>query len=147
VSERASTPGGGLWGCPHCGRRFKRPNQAHSCQARNVDDHFHGRSPELRGLFDALRAKLERSGPLRVDAVKSTINLISTHHFGGIAVRRDHLRVGFILDHAIDAGRITRVERVGPRRFSHHIVLRSPADLDAEVLAWLAESQALQADG
>jgi hypothetical protein len=112
-----------------------------------VDDHFHGRSPELRGLFDALRAKLERSGPLRVDAVKSTINLISTHHFGGIAVRRDHLRVGFILDHAIDAGRIARVERVGPRRFSHHIVLRSPADLDAEVLAWLAESQALQADG
>jgi len=79
-----------------------------------------------------------------VDAVKSSINLISTHHFGGVAVRRDHLRVGFILDHAIDAGRITRVEQFGPHRFGHHIELRSPADLDAEVLAWLAEAQALQ---
>jgi hypothetical protein len=79
-----------------------------------------------------------------VDAVASTINLISTHHFGGIAVRRNYLHVGFILDHEIRDGRISRAERVGPHRVSHHVLVRSLNDLDAQLLGWLAEAQAMQ---
>ena len=41
-----------------------------------------------RRLFDFLIRKLQKTGPLRIDAVKTSINLSSRHHFGGITVRR-----------------------------------------------------------
>ena len=67
--------GRSLWSCPVCGRRFVEANQAHSCRVHEFDDHFRGRDPRLRSIFESLRRSLERTGPLRLDAVESTINL------------------------------------------------------------------------
>jgi hypothetical protein len=86
----------------------------------------------------------QSAGPLRVDAVPSSINLASRHHFGGVQVRRDHLRVGFLIDSPIDDARIVRRQAVGPRRFLHSVVLRSPQDLTPRVVKWLRSSQQLQ---
>ena len=144
MAKRASPRANPLWTCLACRRRFAKRNQAHSCRVRGIADHFRGKEPRLRLLFDALRRALERSGPLRVDAVESTINLVSKHHFGGVRVRRGHLRVGFILDHEIHDKRISRAERVGPRRVSHHVLVRFPSDLDDQLLGWLADAQAMQ---
>jgi hypothetical protein len=96
-------------------------------------------------LFNTLCRRLSRTGPLRVDAVKSSINLVSGHHFGGVAVRRDHLRVGFLADHEIRSDRLSAVEKVGPHRVGHHVSVYSSKDLDDELLGWLAEAQAMQA--
>ena len=134
-----------LWSCPVCGRRFAKANQAHSCKSRGIDDHFRGKDWRLKTIFDSLIRQLKRTGPLRIDAVKTTINLISKHHFGGIAIRRDYLRVGFISDHEIRDRRICRAERVGPHRVSHHVLVSSLSDLDAQLLGWLSEAQAMQA--
>ena len=134
-----------LWRCPHCGRQFAKPKQWHSCRVHSVADHFRDKDPTLRRVFDALVRQLERSGPLRIDAVASTINLVSHHHFGGIAVSREHLRVGFILDHEVDDERIARRQRIGPRRVAHHVQVRSLSDVDSQLLGWLAEAQAMQA--
>lgn len=143
--ERANPAANPLWTCPQCGRRFARRKQAHSCKTQGVDDHFRGKDPKLRSLFDAIRRALERTGPLRIDAVQSTINLVSRRHFGGIAVRRDHLRVGFLADHEIADERIVRAERLGPHKVSHHVVVRSMNDVDSKLLGWLADAQELQA--
>jgi len=137
--------GNPLWTCPLCGRRFAKPKQTHSCKVRTIDDHFRGKDPNLRSLFDAIRRALERSGPLRVDAVESTINLVSKHHFGAISVRREYLRVGFIANHEIRDERISRAERVGPHRVGHDVLVRSLDDVDAELPGWLADAQAMQA--
>ena len=93
--------GGRLWTCPVCGRKFARVNQAHSHMARGVEDHFKAKDPRLKEIFLAMMWRLRETGPLRVDAVASGINLISKYHFGGITVRRDHLHLGFVADHAI----------------------------------------------
>lgn len=134
-----------LWTCPACRREFARRNQAHSCKTRGIDDHFRGKGATLRSLFDAVVCALDQSGPLRVDAVEGTINLVSKHHFGGIAVRRGYLRVGFILDREIRHERISRSERIGPRRVLHLVRVRSLSDVDDRLLGWLAEAQAMQA--
>jgi hypothetical protein len=112
---------------------------------RRIDDHFRGRAPGLRAILDLLLRALERTGPLRVDAVASSINLVSRHHFAGVAVRRDHLRIGFLLNRQVSDCRIARVERVGVRRFSHHVRVCSRDEVDAQLLEWLAEAQAMQA--
>ena len=134
-----------LWPCRVCGREFAKQNQWHSCRVFSIADHFRGRDPQLRVLFDSLCRALLRTGPLRVDAVQSSINLVSRHHFAGVAVRRDHLRVGFLADHEIRSDRIARVESVGPHRVSHHVSVHTIKDLDGELLGWLSEAQAMQA--
>lgn len=134
-----------LWACRICGRKFAKQNQSHSCRALSIADHFRGRDPQLRTLFESLCRALSLTGPLRVDAVPSSINLISGHHFGAVVVRRDHLRVGFLADHAIRSDRISGIEKVGPHRVGHHVSVRSVQDLDRQLLGWLSAAQAMQA--
>lgn len=144
MKTRRSRPKAAGWICPACGRRFTRARQWHSCGPRTVASHFDGKDPALRSLFDVLIHKLENTGPLRIDAVKSSINLISRHHFGGIAVRRGHLRVGFLARTAIRSARIVRHERLGPSRVAHSVVISRKADIDSELMRWLSGAQDLQ---
>lgn len=104
-----------------------------------------GKDPHLRDLLDRLLESLKRTGPLRIDSVKSSINLVSRHHFGGMKVRRNYLRVGFLATSTIKYSRIVHRQVVGPQRIGHAIILRSTEDLDAKVLQWLAQAQQLQA--
>ena len=67
-------------------------NQWHSCLERTVDHHFRGKDPQVKQIYELLIARLRELGPLRVDAVKSSINLVSKYHFGGISVRKDYVR-------------------------------------------------------
>ena len=134
-----------LWLCPTCHRRFANANQWHSCKKTSVESHFVGKDPQLRDLLDLLLVRLKRSGPLRIDSVKSSINLVSRHHFGGVKVRRNYLRVGFLATSAIKDSRIMHRQVVGPSRILHAIIVRSAKDLEPEVLEWLAQAQQLQA--
>ena len=134
-----------LWRCPACGRRFAKSRQWHSCSSRSVDHHFRGKDTRLRRLFDLLIQRLKAAGPLRVDAVKTSVNLISSYHLGGVKVQRDGLRVGFLAESPIDDPRIVHTLRLGPRRVSHAVVIRNRDDIDAKMLAWLRDAQALQA--
>lgn len=133
-----------LWKCPQCGREFAKRNQWHSCLAHSADDHFRGKDPLLRKTFDVLIARLREFGPFRVDAVKTSINLISKHHFGGLTVQKKTLRLGFILDEVIENPRVVRTQKIGPNRVGHSVKLHSPDDIDEELLNWLKRACLLQ---
>ena len=128
----------GSWKCPRCRRSFARRDQWHSCGATNLDEHFRGRNPDLRGTFNVLVRRLRKLGPVKVDPVKTSINLTARHHFAGVSVRGTFLRLGFLSDHRIEDSRIVHIERLGPNKFGHSIVLESVADLDDVVMDWLA---------
>lgn len=133
-----------LWKCANCGRSFAKRNQWHSCLAHGVDHHFRGKNPRLRKTYDLLIKRLRQLGPLRVDAVKSSINLASKYHFGGVSVRKDTLRLGFLSDEVIEHPRILRTERLGPRRVGHVVALRSAEDVDGRLMSWLKKAYTLQ---
>lgn len=132
------------WVCPSCGRRFAKTNQWHSCEARDIETHFRGKSPELKSLFETLIQELKKRGPIHIDAVKTSINLISKHHFGGITVRHGYLRVGFLARKLIPSSRIVRTLPLGANRVAHAVIVRTRSDIDEELLEWLAEAQAMQ---
>ena len=140
----AGTASSSGWTCPTCERRFARAKQWHSCKPQSIDSHFRGKDPTLKKLFDLLIGKLQKNGPLRVDAVKTSINLISRHHFGGVNVRRDYLRVGFLAREEIKSPRVVHKQVVGPNRIGHSVVVRSASDIDAELIGWLSAAQALE---
>lgn len=135
---------GALWACPQCGRQFAKRNQWHSCLAYDVDDHFAGKDPRLREIFDLLVAEMEQFGPLRIDAIKRNINLIARHHLGGVEVQQKALRLGFLHDEPLESERIVRVTRLGPHRVGHTVKLHSPDDVDDELLGWLRKAYELQ---
>ncbi|MBI3680460.1 MAG: hypothetical protein HY235_08690 [Acidobacteria bacterium] len=129
-----------LWPCPTCKRKFAKQNQWHSCQPVSIDAHFKGKPAEVRTLFEQLSAKLRSFGSFRMDAVKSSINLVSKHHFGGVRVLKDGLHVGFILSHPLNHPRILRTQRITPTIYGHRVKLTRAEDLDAELLSWLREA-------
>jgi hypothetical protein len=130
--------------CPKCGREFAKRNQWHSCLAYDVDDHFEGKDPQLREIFDLLVSKMQQHGPLRIDAVKRNINLIARHHLGGVEVQKKALRLGFVSDEPLESERFVRVTRLGPHRVGHTVKLYSPEDVDDELLSWLRRAHELQ---
>jgi hypothetical protein len=131
-----------LWECPTCRRKFAKENQWHSCRPVSVDTHFKGKPADLKALFEEFCARLRTCGPLRTDAVKSSINLVSTHHFGGVRVQKDGLRVGFLLSRPVEHPRILRTEKITPTIWAHHVKITGTEDLDTDLLAWLKEAHA-----
>ena len=102
-------------------------------------------SDESRGVFDLLVSKLRKIGPVKVDPVKTSINLTAGRHLGAVTVRGSYLRVGFYAPERIIDPRIVHFERLGPDRFGHSVVLESVADVDDQLMAWLEEAYAMRA--
>jgi hypothetical protein len=111
---------------------------------KRLDEHFRGRDPELRELFDELVRRLRKLGPVGVDPVKTSINLVAGHNFGAVTVRGNFLRLEFLAETRIADGRIVHIERLGPEKFGHSVVIESLTDLDDVVMGWLAAAYRLR---
>jgi hypothetical protein len=131
-----------LWRCPVCGREFAHPNQWHSHAGRPIGDHFQGR-PEARVIYDELIKRLKEFGPLRVDAVKTSINLIARRHLGGVHVQKGGLRIGFVLERKLADPRILRSQWIGGSKYGYSVRVTSPEQIDAPLLGWLREAYEL----
>ena len=130
-----------LWRCPVCGQRFVTRNMPHSCAVVGLDAFFATAKPELRSLFDRFVAAARESGEVTVNATKSRIALQARMRFAGIdRPRKHHLVANFVLTTPIESARLTRVEYVPPYYYVHRLRLASPADVDGELEAWLAEA-------
>ena len=140
IREKPPSDAAPLWKCPNCGRRFAKARQWHSCEVKALEEHFRGRDPGLRDLFDELVRRLKKLGPVGVDPVKTSINLTARHHFGAVTVRGNFLRLGFLSEKRIADRRIVHFERLGPGKFGHSVVLESVEDLDDVVMGWLASA-------
>jgi hypothetical protein len=134
----ASTP---LWRCPVCGQRFVTRNMPHSCDVMALDAFFAAAKPELRDLFDRYVAAARKGGPVAVNATKSRVTLQARARFAGIdRPRKDHLMANFVLTTPVQSARLTRVDYLPPYYYVHRLRLRDAADIDRELLGWLAQA-------
>ena len=79
---------GRLWRCPKCDRDFANRNQTHTCAAlHSLEHHFEGKPPEIRQLFDRLRAMVESIGPVRVLPEKTRIAFQARMSFAQVTAR------------------------------------------------------------
>ncbi|MFQ5875082.1 MAG: DUF5655 domain-containing protein, partial [Dehalococcoidia bacterium] len=132
-----------LWKCPSCGRQFPKKNQRHSCTSYSIDDHFRDRPISLEETFNFLIAQIrKRCGPLRVDSVKTAINLTNRYHFAMVYVRKSMLNLEFVLGRVLDDQRVVRTQKLGTRHV-HVVRLCQPEDVDTQLLSWLQEAYAL----
>lgn len=135
--------GAPLWTCPACGRGFANRNQVHACGRHRLDDHFEGKAPEVRALFDAFVAALEEIGPVTVLAQKTRIAFQVRMSFAQVTPRRDGLDGHLVLARRVDDPWFLEVTTFSPRNHLHRFRIHSAAEIDSRLRAWLREAYAV----
>lgn len=131
---------GSLWQCPKCGHRFASRNLSHSCGNYRLADHFKGRSPVVRQLFDRWRAMARGCGPVTVYAQKTRIVFQAGVRFAGAVTHDDWLEATLWLGRRAMHRCVYRVESLGSQGYALHLRFRDATDLDDEVERLIREA-------
>ena len=135
------------WTCPRCDREFGRAHQSHTCLPGNsVALTFAGRPPEQRAIFDAILEHLTALGPVHVDAVQVGVFVKSDRKLAELRPKSKWLACTIYLPHPIDDPRVARVIRTSSVRVVSEVKLRTVADVDEQLRAWLTEAFAEATD-
>jgi uncharacterized protein DUF5655 len=130
-----------VWTCPRCGRTFANRNQSHTCRPLGrLDQHFAGKDPAVRETFDRVLTVVRRLGPVEVLPEKTRIALHVRMSFAAFSPRKRWLDGHVVLARRVESARFKRIYVVSPRNVVHEFRLASPAEVDAEVEAWLQEA-------
>ena len=133
-----------MWKCPRCGRSFANRNQTHTCAPlRSLEEHFSGKPPEVRAIFERALVLARRNGPFEVLPEKTRIALHARMSFAAFAPRRAWLDGHVVLARRRESPRFRRVESFSPRNHLHAFRLASVEEVDEEVADWLAEAYAV----
>lgn len=105
---------------------------------------FAGR-PEAWPLYERLRSRLfEMCGPIRVQVRKTQITFAGRYGFAFVSLPRrkqdQGIVVSFGLFHRQESPRIQYASEPYPNRWTHHVAVRTEADLDEELMGWLREA-------
>ncbi len=109
---------------------------------------FDGRPEEL-ALYEALLGRLSALGPFTAAVHKTQISLKNRRVFACVSMLRvlpkKHLPPHFLvltlgLPGPLDSPRIAVKTEARPNRWTHHLVLGGPLDLDEELLGWLQQA-------
>ena len=111
--------------------------------------YFEGHDRE-HALYLALVSALEQTLPenFSVRIQKSQISFYGRHLFGAASIPMhrkkdwppDCLMVTFGLEHRADSPRIAEATEPYPNRWTHHLVLSRPQEVDEELIGWLLEA-------
>ena len=128
------------WSCPRCGRSFHRKDQPHSCELRDIESHFTGKSDHLRPLYELLVGRIRDFGPVKISPVKNAIIISAKTTFLAIKPRRGHLELEFLLDHPVEDFPITQSVRASMNRYAHFIKVDRREDINDQLMDWLLQS-------
>jgi hypothetical protein len=134
---------GPLWRCEQCGRTFANRNQTHACGRHRLEDHFEGRPPEVRALFDAFLAALEEIGPITVLPQKTRIAFHVRMSFAQVTPRRGGLDGHLVLARRIDDPWFLEVRTFSPRNHLHRFRITRVEEIDARMRGWMREAYAV----
>ena len=132
-----------FWTCPRCGRQFVSANMWHSCGQFRIEEHFRGKDPAVRELYDLLFATLNEFGPVTAYALKTRIVFQAATQFAAAMPRRHWLEGYLWLRRRAAHPLIRRVEMQVFRDYGHIFRLTSPTDLDDDLVALLHEGYML----
>ena len=130
--------------CSSCGRRFARQGQSHECApAISLDEYFSTGPAFERPVFQAVHEYLCTLGPVHVEPVSVGIFIKKTGSFVELRPMTRWVAMSFPMSRRLVHPQISRKPLVAGRRIFHVVNMTDPADLTADVQAWLAESYSL----
>ena len=88
-------------------------------------------------MFDRIVGHLSKLGSVRMDAVKTSINLAAKSHFAGVTPLKNSINISFIYDKDLDDPRIVNTIKLSDSSYAYRIKLISVEDIDDQFLGWL----------
>jgi hypothetical protein len=111
-----------------------------------LEDYFAGWDYS-RMIFDRLLAAAEAAGPLSLRVTKSQAAFVRRKAFAWAWIPGRYLKgetaplvLSLAFDRSEPSPRWKEIVEPRPGRFTHHLELSSPEEVDAEVRAWLREA-------
>ena len=110
---------------------------------------FFNAHPGLLPLYEALRGKILAAQPdASVRISKTQISFRSRYIFAMVSlpVRRrkgwpeEYLLFSFALGRRLDSPRVAQAAEPYPNRWTHHVLLTEPGQLDGEWMGWVEEA-------
>lgn len=129
-----------LWVCPKCGARLVTRNLWHSCGRFALEDLFVNAAPGVLALARRYTAMLASLGDVQILPQKTRLVCVARVRFAGLYPRKGGFRASFALRRWVRSPRVVKTEDYGPKWRMHFVDIRTTADLDAELRAWLEES-------
>ena len=111
-------------------------------------ERFFAGQPQSRALFDALRSAVEFLGGVELRVSKSQVAFRRVTIFASAWIPAQYLRgsglAPLVLTVALrqrdSSPRWKQIVEPAPGRFTHHLELRAPEEIDAEVRGWIAQA-------
>ena len=128
-----------LWVCPECEQRFVTRNMSHSCGHHTIVEHFEGKSPQIRELFEALAEAVCGFGQVHIYAQKTRIVFQTRGRFVAVTPRKHHLGGHIWLKRPRPHPLVHRIESLLDRDFVHNFRLTRREDLDSSFCDLLRE--------
>lgn len=108
--------------------------------SHSVEEHFEGRSPVVREIYDTIVAAARECGPLEQDPKKTSIHLNRKTAFAGVQTRRDSLILTVKATSNISSPRISKREQTSAHRWHYEIRLGNTDEIDSQIIGWLKDA-------
>lgn len=135
-AARSAQRGARGWHCPACGKRFSQADAEHRCDPVSLDVPFAGKDPQVRALFDALRAKVTALADVTMAVQEWGVGFIGRRRFLSAVPRRAWLELRGTMARRMDHPTV-RAFTVGPTQHLNVVRVREGAELDGDVVSTL----------
>jgi Domain of unknown function (DUF5655) len=108
-----------------------------------LDVHFSKSAPAVRATYDAILKAARALGTVAIEPKKTSIHLVRTTAFAGIATRKDALILTLKATREISSPRVLRAEQASANRWHVEFRLASPRDVDRDIRGWLEAAYAI----
>jgi hypothetical protein len=109
----------------------------------SVAAHFANRDPVVAKIYERLLAKARSFGPVEEDPKKTSIHLVRSAAFAGIATQKRAVILTLRLTHDVQSPRVRRHEQASAHRWHLEFKLEEPSQVDAELVGWVREAYEL----
>ncbi len=106
----------------------------------SANDHFTGKDPFVRALYDKLLEVLNTFGPILQEPKKTSIHLVRKSALAGVETRKSYLLLNIKADHKIESPRIVKTDQPSANRFHHKVKVETLDDFDTELEGWLKDA-------
>jgi hypothetical protein len=101
--------------------------------------------PQVEKTYAAILKAVSKFGDIRAEEKKTSIHICAKTGFAGVHPRKSAVLLNIRSATPIKSERIRKLEKVSANRFHNEMLLASPKEVDAEVIAWLKAAYALSA--
>ena len=132
-----------MFTCPDCNRKFKHKNQPHSCVVLPVDIHFENKKPVIRKIYNKIISSIKSLENISISSTPGAIIISSKSTFLAVKPKKEKVIIEFLLDEPSDDKIVKKIVKVSARRYAHFFHLKSPGDVNMNLIHLLKYSYKL----